>query len=71
MLEIYAGFDSPKVCQVAFRDRPTNLRIIQAKAKKGKSVKVRFRLLRRFLIRKVVFGFWFLVFGLFGTHRLF
>ena len=41
MLEIYAEFDSLKHCQVALRAYSTNLRIIQAKAKKRKSVKVR------------------------------
>ena len=49
MLEIYAGFDSRKVCQVALCNLPTNLRIIQAKVEKGKSVKARRGFLRFFL----------------------
>ena len=50
MLEIYAEFDSLKHCQVALRADSTNLRIIQAKAEKRKSVKVLLGLLRRFLM---------------------
>ena len=49
MLEIYAEFDSLKQSQVALRADSTNLRIIQAKAEKRKSVKVRKGFLRLFL----------------------
>jgi len=48
VLEIYAEFDSLKVCQVAFRAYSTKIRIIQAKAEKRKSVKAYVRLKRRF-----------------------
>jgi hypothetical protein len=49
VLEIYAEFDSLKQSQVALCAYPTNLRIIQAKDKKRKSVKARTELLRLFL----------------------
>ena len=69
MLEIYAEFDSLKQSQVALRADSTNLRIIQAKAEKRKSVKAYVRLKRRFLCENLTIcdlenGFWSLAFGL-------